>query len=308
MPQSPARLPKIRRADPEQLAPFELGESHKRMLRLLHRYRYLTAPLLALGYSQERGRGRSHVENELGKLYHREYVHRFYYSTRPTGYGSDAFVYTLARRGAHSILDAGEYTATRHAIENRAKPKRNYQHHLAIATLQLILDLGADPWTVEAFHSDDVEETKFTATVDRRHRTYYPDALAVLRYPNGKRSGYFFEVDLAHKAEARLDGRFTAYAEYLTAHRRDLKTAHGIAGAVVVFVVPTEQQLDRALERAHKSLASWGRKERPVFLFWNLESWYTTTEKGRALKDPQRILAAESVATIAGNPRRLVNA
>jgi hypothetical protein len=305
---SPARLPKTRRADPEQLPPFELGESHRRMLQLLHRYRYLTASLLALAYSQERGRGRSHVENELGKLYHRGYVERFYYSTRPAGYGSDAFVYSLAPKGGHEILDEhGKYKSARLALYNRAKPKANYPHHLAVSTLQLILELGAGPWKLDAFYADDAEQTKFTVTVDHRRHTYYPDALAVLRFPNGKRSGYFFELDLVHRNEKLLDARFKAYTEHLTANRDDLRGAHGIRGAATVFVVPSEHELVRTIERAHEALDDWGRKDRPVFLFWNLESWYHATKTGRGLNEPRQILAADNAVTIAGNPRRLVN-
>ena len=303
----PARLPKIRRADPAQLGPFTLGESHKRMLQLLHDHRYLTAPLLALAYSQDQGRGRSHVENEIGKLYQREYVERHYYSTKPTGYGSDAFVYAIAPKGAHAILDREQYAAERFAIYNRAKPKSNYQHHLAIATLQLILELGAGPWELERFHSDDADETSFAATVNHRRRWFYPDALAVLRYANGKRAGYFFEIDLAHKATERLESRFLAYAEHLTEHREELKKEHGIAGAVAVFVVANEHELDRLVDAAEDALGESNRDERRRFVLWNLESWYKRTPTGRELKDPRQILADDNANTVAGSTRRLVN-
>lgn len=302
------RLPKIRRADPEQLPPFTLGESHRTMLRLLHHYRYLTAPLLALAYSQERGRGRSHVENELGKLYHRGYVERHYYSTRPTGYGSDAFVYALAPKGGHEILDeAGKYGNARLALYNRAKPKENYKHHLAVSTLQLILELGAGPWTLEAFYGDDDEATKFEATVEHRKRHYYPDALAVLRFPNGKRAGYFFELDLAHKNQQRLDARFLGYAQHLTEHREVLCRKHELSGAVAVIVSANDHERERTGQRAIKSLAGKNRDARRRFLFWTLDSWYSGSGKDRRLKEPREILGQENVADAAANWRQLVN-
>ncbi len=301
--------------------PFALALSHRRMLQALYRYRYLTAPLLGLVYGAESGTGRGlkHVRNELGRLFHHGYVVR--HSAPPSGHGSEQFVYTLTKRGAQAILDDEEYAVVRHQVYNREAPQRHYAHHVAISTLQVLLELGGAPWSVESFSSDH-EDPKRTqvrvALPSGSSATVWPDASVVIRFPNEQQALYLFEIERTRKQNPRTDDRFRAYAAHLAAGLERIKERHRVNNAVAVFVVPTEEDLRRLSARALEVLRAEAPQPRPMFLFWNMESWYSEetvqrTRNGRAdvavvrgLRPPAEVLAEENVTNIAGKPRRLV--
>jgi hypothetical protein len=97
----------------------------------------------------------------------------------------------------------------------------------------------------------------------------------------------------------------------------------GASYAVVVFVVSSDAEVERFIEAATPILNRLTRRERPQFLFWNIEDWYepltmkrreavgTAAERTRqwtitTLRSPQGILAALDVFDIHGKQRRLV--
>lgn len=319
-----ARSSRTQRPDPATLAPLEITASRRRMLELLHRYRYLTPRLLALAYSNDegrRGRGFWHVQHELGLLWRHGLVERHYEAKRPTGEGSEQFIYTLSKEGGRVALDPATYGRDRQLIYRRVERKRgNYDHHLGLASLQLILELGASPWTVESFRCDErSDRSRFRVRLDAGgEHTVQPDAWVTVGYPNGQQALYLFELDLARKNNERLDTRFDCYATYLTRHGAALRNRERANNVVVVFVAPNEPEVLRLMERATPILARWSRRERPLFLFWNLEDWYETkqrrrisagTEKTWAVRElcqPKSILARPTLTNIGGDERFLV--
>src|SRR5882672_8567133 len=93
MPTTPQRSRTVR-PDSATLPQLKLTGSRRRILDLLHRYRYLTPRLLTLAYDAERGRDvglSSHVRQELSALWKHGLVERHYEGKRPTGQGSDQY-------------------------------------------------------------------------------------------------------------------------------------------------------------------------------------------------------------------------
>jgi hypothetical protein len=308
------------------LSPLELTPSRRRVLELLHHYRYLTPRLLAVAYAHERqGRGLWHVRHELGLLWRHGLVERHYHATRPNGEGSEQFIYTIGAQGGRAALDPETYARDRRLIYRRCELKRgNYDHHLALASLQLILELGGHPWTVESFRCDErSERSRLSVRLDGRAVTVQPDAWATLSFPNGQQALYLFEVDLARKNNERIDSRFEAYASYLVGHAGTLRAREAVNNVVVVFVAPGAAEVERLRARATPILRRWSRRERPLFLFWNQESWHETQELARrqdtgapeatrrtwsvqVLRAPHAILREPSLSTIHGDRRGLV--
>jgi hypothetical protein len=305
--------------------PFTLTASHAKMLEALHRYRYLTAPLLGVAYGAENGDGRGlkHVRNELGRLFHHGYVAR--HPTPLSGHGSEQYVYTLSKRGARAILEEADYAAARHHVYNRESPQRHYEHHIALSTLQLILDLGGQDWTLARFRSDERRERFRAALGDGREVPVQPDAWATIRHRDGQQTLYLFEVDLASKNNARTEDRCAAYALHLTRELDRLKKREGVNNAVAVFVEPDEDQIKRMLTVSIRTFATLGlsRRSAPLFLFWNMEDWFepkeftrrqhvgTAAERTRRwtvpwLRSPREILTEPSLANVRGESRLLV--
>jgi hypothetical protein len=303
--------------------------SRRRILELLHRYRYLTPRLLAIAYDTERRHDvglSSHVRQELAALWRHGLIERYYDSKRPTGQGSEQFIYTISLAGGRHVLDRDAYSRERHRIFRRSqRVQGNYDHHLALASLQLILELGASEWSVEAFRADErTPASRFTVRLNGSPHTSQPDAWVRLLLPSGQRPLYLFELDLERKNNQRTADRFEAYAAHLTGTELPKMLAReGASYAAVVFIVPNESEVERFIEAAAPILARAGRRERPQFLFWNIEDWYeqqrmerrqavgTTTERARewsitTLRNPREILQARDVSDIHGRPRWLV--
>lgn len=320
----PTRGGSIGSAEKRAGAP-DLTGSRYHILELLHRYRYLTPRLLALAYSKGTGGATSHVRHELALLNRHGLVERHYDSKRPRGRGSDQYVYALSATGARLALDSVTYSRDRHRIFRRARRERgNYDHHLAISELQLILDLGGDDWTVEDFRSDEREpKSRFAVAISGRRSTQQPDARVTILLASGRQLLYLFEIDLERKSNLRTVQRFEAYGLYLAAKAASGKPPGRAECAEVVFVVTKESELERYLELAIPVLNRWAPRERPPFLFWNMEDWHewqpmerreavgTPRERTRkwavsTLRSPSQILREHQLCDIQGKQRRLV--
>ncbi len=320
------RKPRMRRVRPEQQ--LRLTGSQREALELLHEYGFLTPRLLALAYGSRQGRdgkGYWHLLRELRRLYDAGLVERFPSGTRLASAGSEECIYAITHAGGRAILDPAEYTEMRHDLYNREnKGRANFAHHVAIATLQLILTLGQYAWHLLEFEA---EARNPGACVKVRVRnqqlTFWPDARAVLETGREgtaqRRWRYLFEIDLTRKNSQRIADRFLAYAAYL-AERQTGRTSPSERGAAV-FVVSSEREAERFMEIAAEVVAARSDGAKAPFLFWNMQDWYeghavgsgdraegsiVAERPGGILRSPREILSQASLTTISGESRRLV--
>lgn len=323
------RKARLRRV--ESPAPTRLSGSQREALELLHEYGFLTPRLLALVYGARagrEGRGYWHLQRELRRLFDAGLVRRFNSPTTAVRNGSAECVYAITHEGARMILDSEDYAQARHDIYNReSKQRGNFEHQLAIATLQLVLTLGQRGWTLVAFRA---EERNPRACVRVKVKdcvlTVWPDAAAIVELcreagEQPQRFRYLFEIDLSRKNNQRVEERFLAYATYLVEwNRRDHQRAQAspaLETRVVVFVVTHERELERFLDCAGRVLSAWPAAERPCFLFWSMQDWYALPNgvsatvgrplgAGAVLRPPAAILKEARLATVEGAARTLV--
>jgi hypothetical protein len=305
-----------------------LTNSHREILELLVRYRYLTPRLLsvAYGHGDREGRGLKHVRHELRRLLLGEYVTRFNPVRQLVGFANHELVYTATLKGARAVLSDEEYSRQRHRVFNRSRREQtNYEHHLGVSALHLILALGGPSQGFELFHfAGERDGAAVRIPVERpdgRLGAMYPDATAVFRFPRTEqRTLYLFEYDLARKNEDRLARRFRAYQDHLTRRLEELRRAHQVNNAVAVFIAPNTDAVV-GLMRLAQAVLERSRRARPLFLFWNAEDWWQEIELERrqsrlhatkrkwtvrVLRDPAQILAEESLGSLDVPARRLV--
>ena len=289
--------------DARGLERLRLKPSHRLILSLLFRYRYATTEILALAYEAERGRGQKKVRNELGTLFHAGFVERTFFPTRPAGYGSDQYVYTLTTHGARTLLDPESFAEARTRIYNRCREKSvaTIPHRIAVSTLELILDYGElGPELVDFTSDQEDPSARLRTKLDGRLVTFRPDATAIFEWPNGKRSAFFFEIERSHKNRGRTRRRFRAYQSYLVDHLDDVRKRFDVNGAVAVFVGDTTQRASRLQRTALHVLGEVSRRRRPLLYFWDMESWYRTNQ-AHDLRHPDRIVQRRSLRTPAGD-------
>lgn len=288
--------------------PRPLTASRRRILELLHQYRYLTPRLLTLAYSWGNGamrHGQSHIRHELGQLCREGLVARHHDLRRRTGDGSQELIYVLTTNGAKAILDPTSYSSVRHLIYRRSDRQRgNYRHHLALSELQLVLELGGSPWRVETFKTDE-HRSQFrlglpaidvpvagplgqVRAIGGELRGLQPDARVLVRFPSGQRTLFLFDVDLQRRANARLDTRTLAYHVLLSRHLDELKSAYAVNNAVVVFVASDEREIEhlrlRAIHVVRSARSVAGLAAQPLFLFWDRKGWFSTETLRRRLR------------------------
>jgi protein involved in plasmid replication-relaxation len=298
---------------------LQITPSRRRILELVMRLRYVTPTLLGQVYSagSPDGQGMKHVANELGRLYHNGYLARHFNPTRLPGEGGDSFVYRLSPNGARVVLSAEEWTAERSSIYRRAQAKSGYDHALMVSSLQAILEIGAQSWSLEDFVADHEDQsTQITVHVQGLgKRSIWPDAEAIVRLPRGDRLLYLFELDRTRRWYRRVDERFAAYAVHVSGQSlARLKSERNIAGAVVVLVgpfgAPDYFKLDEFVLRAHDVAARHTTAaSRPQFLFWSTDRWFEDRIEGNStgrLRDPRQILAEKKVLNLRGEWRQLV--
>lgn len=290
--------------------PLAITASRRRVLELLAHYRYLSADLVGRAYSAGNGRGEKHARNLLGGLFHNGLVRRYYHATRPAGEGGDPYVYSLGPDGARVVLAHKEWVAERASIYRRGEEKQNYDHHLAVSILQLILEHGKQSWELEEFTSDheDQDSQVVVEVPGLGKRTLWPDAQAILRLPNGARALYMFEVDRSRRSHRRTDERFRGYGALVSGRSLEkIRAARRVTGVVVVFVEPGAEKVRNLILRSHGLIADGTiPPPRPHFLFWDSEAWFERDAERRRLRAPNQILAEDSLLALNGKRRQLV--
>lgn len=292
--------------------------SRRRILELIHKHRYTTARLLALAYGQGRGgRGLSHVRHELGALWRHGYVLRHFWTQSPLGYGSPELIYAITPKGAREILAGDEYAQVRHLIYRRASERRaNFDHHLALTQLELVLELGARDWRVAGYSSDE-RRARVQLKLAGKPYGLQPDAWVLAEFSGGQRALLLVEMDIARRENARLDQRFLAYGTLLSTRLEDLKKRYNVNNVLTLFVEPNAAEVARVRGRAIEVVRQQGFSPRPYFVFWNREAWFEErrfarrqqdrerTWAVRVLRDPAEVLASAPVTGMSGKQRVL---
>ena len=241
------RKPRMRRVRSERQE--QVTASQREVLELLHEYGFLTPRLLALAYGSRPGRdgrGYWHLQRELRRLFDAGLVERFSGGVRAAPTGSGECVYAITHQGGRAILDPLEYAETRHVFYNRENKGRvDFTHHVAVATLQLILTMGQGEWRLQEFRAED-RNPRACVRVRVRNQllTLWPDARAVVELRQDgtscRRRQYLFEVDLTRKSNQRIEDRFLAYLTYVA--DRQGGTVPPAERTVAVFVVAGESE------------------------------------------------------------------
>jgi len=297
-------------------APLRLTGSQREVLQLLYEYGFLTIRLLAVAYGSRagrEGRGYWHLQRELRRLFDAGMVERFPGAVRAARAGSDECVYAITHRGGRVILDAIDYARARHDLYGRERKHRaNFGHHVAVATLQLVLTLGQRGWRLVDFRAEDRDPSACVRVrLKNRVHTAWPDASAVVETGTEgagqrRRARYLFEIDLTRKSNQRVRERFAVYAQYLSEQRRQADAVRSpISPTLVVFAVSSESEIERFLEHASDALAEARIREAPSFLFWNLADWFVSGSQGE-LRAPAEILESRNLSTLDGDSRRLI--
>jgi hypothetical protein len=216
----PSRVYRPHKAD---LAPWEPGRTARRVLELLHEYRYMTPSLAGMVYEHRHSRGRSNVPHELTRLWRHGYAERFY---RPAEWGSSQHVYVLSVDGAHVVIEPKDWPDERRKVYNTAKQKTNYEHALAVTLLHGLWEVGSagleELFTTVTIWQDkdgqkDRVRNRFTAQVDGEDVRIEPDLTVLIAH---QQRGYYrpllFEVERSHKNYERQRQRFQAYEDLLS--------------------------------------------------------------------------------------------
>ena len=217
------RTSRTRRPRPEDLPPWQPSKTTTRILRYLYRYRYLTTELLAFLYRHDHDQGSYQVRTEMTKLWRYGFVERFH---RPTDIGSRQLVYALSVKGAREVIEAEDWPTERRKIYNRAEPKSDYEHVLAVSVLHFLWEFGSRHTnifkTVTIWQDKDGTKDKttnqFEAKVAGKNVNIQPDLTVLLAHQKpAYYRPYFFEVERTHKNAERLTRRFRAYDYLLSA-------------------------------------------------------------------------------------------
>lgn len=265
------------------------------MLRHLLRYRVLTRELLEILYAAERGRGGTKVREHLTNLYRHAYVERFF---RPTDYGqgSRQYVYVIRPEGMELVVDPEEWGRVRPRVHKLLKPRRDFEHGLAVSLVHVLWDLGAQEqaeqlrtylfWQDKEGEEKGTPKNRFTVRVDRKPVVIDPDS-TVLTAQKGEGDWYarplFFEIERTHKNTERLTRRFRAYQELVGDQavladrvfgREVKKDIFPAERGMVVFFGADHRHRDRLRDLAVETVGK-GRGA-PEFWFVSLDDLFDT--------------------------------
>lgn len=303
------RYQRRQRPPKSALAPWAPGQGARRLLEYLVQYRFLTRELLALLVEHEHGRGAGEVRNHLTRLYRYGYVERFFRATE-YGQGSRQYVYTATGEGARLVLDAEAWETARWRVRNLLKPRRDYEHALAVGLLHVLWNLASEHvedrlrtwfyWQDKEGEERGRPKNRFTVRVGGGPVVIDPDS-TVLTAQKGKREWYarpvFLEVERTHKNAERLVRRFEAYKELIG---EQAVVANRVFGAeigkapfvaekgMVVFLGADASHCDRLRELAVTTVGK-GRGA-PEFWFVALEDLLDARVQGNTRSGKERMM------------------
>lgn len=235
---APTRLPRFRRADPEQRRNFQLTERDIEIVRIVSDHRFIRS----IHISQLLDANHEKISRRLAVLYHHGYIDRppaqlEYY--RP---GSTKMIYALANRGAqllihHLGVEVGNADWTRKNFEAR---RAFMLHQLAIVDLRVALTLAvcARP-ELTLIEPDALIATMPAATqtankplawrVKVQHKGslqeigVQPDYAFALRYADGSRRCYLVECDRGTMPVERAALKQTSIVKKLLVYQKGHK-------------------------------------------------------------------------------------
>lgn len=197
------RLPRFTRAD--EIAPIELTDRDREILRQVHRHRFLRSTHIV----QLTGESRQQVLRRLQLLYHHGFLERpraqiDYYHCG----GSRCIVYSLGHKGA--ALLKREHRLAFHELDwgpkNRGVTRLFLEHALLVSDVMVALELSCRRnGQVRLLHADELptpakssarEPFRWQVQVSGGHKLgLIPDSVFALETGSGERSYFFLEAD-----------------------------------------------------------------------------------------------------------------
>jgi hypothetical protein len=303
---SSTRLPRFRRAP--EIAPMELTERDRHLLKQVHRHRFLRSSHLVslLGGSPQ------HIVRRLQLLYHHGYLERprtqldYFHQ----GGGSKTLVYGLGNKG--SALLKRELALPFHRLKRGSRSPDTgrlfLEHTLLISDLMVGLELACRRHAgVKLLTGDELplpeavrgqrEPFRWRVNVTGRLKCgVIPDQVFALEFPGGERRFYFLEADRGTMPVMRQSlAQSSIYRKLLAYEATWTQNLHRARFGFHRFRVLT---VTRSPERVQTMLKACQRLERGQGLFLFVDAAAFT-----AKADPLSL----SWASVMGTPETLLD-
>jgi DNA-binding Lrp family transcriptional regulator len=275
------RLPRFTRV--AGIAPIELTERDREILRLVHRHRFLRSSHIV----QLLGESEQQVLRRLQLLYHHGYLERpraqidYYHQG-----GSKRIVYGLGTKGA--ALLKRELKPAFHELDwgpkNREVTRLFLEHALLVSDVMVALEMScrkngrvrllhADALTVPAMAHSTREPFQWSVNVSSRLKLgLIPDRVFALESVNGDRSFYFLEADRSTMPVMRQGLSQSSFYRKLLAY--EATWTQGIHRSRLGFHRFRVLTVTTSAERVKSLVEACGQLERGqgLFLFAEIDS------------------------------------
>lgn len=191
-----SRLPRFKRA--KEIAPIQLTERDREIIRTVHRHRFLRSPqIVALigGNTQP-------ILRRLQLLYHHGYLERpraqieYYHKG-----GSRCIAYGLGNKGAVLLKAEGtsSFQKIRWSEKNRTVGRMFLEHALFVSDVMVAFALACRKTGIRLLTEDKLfgnqGSVSWKVSIQGRKLGVVPDRVFGLEFPDGDRAFYFLEAD-----------------------------------------------------------------------------------------------------------------
>jgi len=259
---APARLPRFRRADPEQRRNFQLTERDIEIVRIVSNHRFIRSTHIAqlLDANHEK------ISRRTALLFHHAYLDRPPAQLEYYRAGSDRMVYALANRGAQLLIHQhGLETANVDWARKNFEAKRAFMlHQLAVVDLRVALTLAvrarpeltliepdaliaAMPAATQALNKPIAWRVKVQHKGSPQEIGVHPDHAFALRFADGSKKCYLVECDRGTMPVERAGLKQTSIVKkllvYLSGHKQKMHVRHfGWKAFRVLFITNTPKR------------------------------------------------------------------
>jgi DNA-binding Lrp family transcriptional regulator len=280
------RLPRFKRA--AQITPFQLTERDRKIIRLIHRHRFLRSPQIVSLLNEST----QPVLRRLQLLFHHGYLERpraqidYYHQG-----GSRHIVYGLGNKGAALIgRELGKsFAKIMWGDKNRAVSRLFLEHALLVSDVMVALELACrQAGTVRLITAAELTSTEksfqWQVNVSSRLRLgVIPDQVFALEFPgrpDGQNRAYFFlEADRATMPVTRANLSRSSFYRKLLAYEatwsQQIHRSHFGFQRFRVLTITTSQQRVNSLAETCSQL----EKGHGLFLFGDLSTFIAHTNR-----------------------------
>jgi len=238
---APARLPRFRRADPEQRYNFQITPRDIEIVRIVSDNRFVRSTHISqlLGASHEK------ISRRLAALFHHAYLDRPRAQLEHYVAGSDKMVYALGNGGAQLLIHShGLEEANVDWSRKNVEAKRAFMlHQLAVVDLRVALTLAvrarpelaliepaaliaAMPAATQAANKPLAWRVKVQHKGTLQEIGVHPDYAFALRFADGTKKAYLVECDRGTMPVERAGLKQTSIIKkllvYLSAHKQKM--------------------------------------------------------------------------------------